>query len=44
MIISPFFGGGSFEFYMQNKYNLKLIVNDNILEQSLYYFILNIIW
>jgi DNA adenine methylase len=27
-IISPFFGGGSFEFYMQNKYNLKLIVND----------------
>jgi DNA adenine methylase len=27
-IISPFFGGGSFEFYMQNKYGLKLIVND----------------
>ena len=27
-IISPFFGGGSFEFYMQNKYNFKLIVND----------------
>lgn len=27
-IISPFFGGGSFEFYMQNKYNLRLIVND----------------
>ena len=27
-IVSPFFGGGSFEFYMQNKYNLKLIVND----------------
>ena len=27
-IISPFFGGGSFEFHMQNKYNLKLIVND----------------
>ena len=26
--ISPFFGGGSFEFHMQNKYNLKLIVND----------------
>lgn len=27
-IISPFFGGGSFEFYMQNKYGVMLIVND----------------
>jgi len=27
-LISPFFGGGSFEFYFQNKYNVKLIVND----------------
>ena len=27
-IISPFFGGGSLEFHMQNKYNLKLTVND----------------
>jgi DNA adenine methylase len=27
-LISPFFGGGSFEFYMQNKYNYYLIVND----------------
>jgi DNA adenine methylase len=27
-IISPFFGGGSFEFYMQNKYGFKLIIND----------------
>ena len=27
-IISPFFGGGSFEFYLQNKYGIKLIVND----------------
>lgn len=27
-IISPFFGGGSFEFYIQNKYNLKIIAND----------------
>lgn len=27
-ILSPFFGGGSFEFYLQNKYNFKLIVND----------------
>ena len=28
IVISPFFGGGSFEFYMQNKYAVKLIVND----------------
>lgn len=27
-IISPFFGGGSFEFYIQNKYNLNIIAND----------------
>ena len=27
-ILSPFIGGGSFEFYMQNKYNLKIIAND----------------
>ena len=27
-IISPFFGGGSFEFYIQNNYNLKIIAND----------------
>ena len=27
-IISPFFGGGSFEFYMQNKYYLNIIAND----------------
>jgi DNA adenine methylase len=27
-IISPFFGGGSFEFYIQNKYNLRIIAND----------------
>lgn len=27
-LLSPFFGGGSFEFYFQNKYHLKLIVND----------------
>jgi DNA adenine methylase len=27
-LLSPFFGGGSFEFYVQNKYNYKLIVND----------------
>jgi len=28
ILLSPFFGGGSFEFYFQNKYNYKLIVND----------------
>ena len=27
-IVSPFFGGGSFEFYMQNNYNLNIITND----------------
>jgi DNA adenine methylase len=27
-ILSPFFGGGSFEFYLQNKYNKKIICND----------------
>ena len=27
-LVSPFFGGGSFEFYVQNKYALKLVVND----------------
>ena len=28
ILVSPFFGGGSFEFYFQNKYNFELIVND----------------
>ena len=27
-ILSPFFGGGSFEFYIQHKYNLNIIAND----------------
>lgn len=27
-IVSPFFGGGSFEFYVQNKYGLDIIAND----------------
>ena len=27
-IVSPFFGGGSFEFFIQNKYNLTIIAND----------------
>jgi len=34
--ISPFFGGGSFEFYMQNKYGLTLKVNDKFV--PLYHF------
>lgn len=27
-VISPFFGGGSFEFYLQNKYQYKIVAND----------------
>lgn len=27
-ITSPFFGGGSFEFFVQNKYNLNIVAND----------------
>lgn len=27
-LISPFFGGGSFELYLQDKYNLSIIAND----------------
>lgn len=27
-IVSPFFGGGSFEFYIQNKYGFKITAND----------------
>lgn len=27
-VVSPFFGGGSFEFYLQNRYGFKLVVND----------------
>ena len=30
-IVSPFFGGGSFEFYIQNKYQLKIIANDKFI-------------
>jgi DNA adenine methylase len=30
-LISPFFGGGSFEFYMQNKYELMIIANDKFI-------------
>lgn len=34
--ISPFFGGGSFELYLQSKYNIKIIANDKF--QPLYNF------
>ena len=27
-IVSPFFGGGSFEIFVQNKYNMDIIAND----------------
>lgn len=27
-LVSPFFGGGSFEFYIQNNYNMKIVAND----------------
>lgn len=27
-LISPFFGGGSFEFYLQNKFNYNVLAND----------------
>ena len=27
-VVSPFFGGGSFEFYLQNKYGFDIIAND----------------
>ena len=30
-LISPFFGGGSFEFFLQNKYNLDIIANDKFI-------------
>jgi DNA adenine methylase len=34
-IISPFFGGGSFEFFLANKYNYNIIAND------IYYYLSN---
>ena len=30
-IVSPFFGGGSFEFYIQNNYQLNIIANDKFI-------------
>ena len=31
VLLSPFFGGGSFEFFVQNKYNLPIKANDKFL-------------
>jgi DNA adenine methylase len=30
-LISPFFGGGSFEFHIQNKYQLNIVANDKFI-------------
>jgi len=38
-ITSPFFGGGSFEFFIQNKYHKKIIANDKF--KPLYNFWIN---
>jgi len=35
-IVSPFFGGGSFEFYLQNKYGIPIVANDKF--TPLYHF------
>jgi DNA adenine methylase len=35
-VVSPFFGGGSFEFYLHHQYQLKVIANDKF--QPLYQF------
>ena len=35
-IVSPFFGGGSFEFHIQNKYGIQIIANDKF--EPLYHF------
>ena len=34
-IVSPFFGGGSFEFYMQNKYDMNIVANDKFTKQKI---------
>jgi len=39
-VISPFLGGGSFEFYLQNKYGLNIIANDKF--TPLYHFWLQV--
>lgn len=36
ILVSPFFGGGSFEFYFQNKYKKRIIANDKF--TPLYHF------
>ena len=36
-ILSPFIGGGSFEFFIQNKYNYKIIANDKFIPLSTFW-------
>ena len=38
-IISPFFGGGSFEFHIQNTHNLNIIANDKFQPLSNFWYI-----
>ena len=38
-IVSPFFGGGSFEFFIQNNYDLNILANDKFI--PLYNFWIN---
>jgi DNA adenine methylase len=35
-VVSPFIGGGSFEFYLQNNYDMNIVANDKF--SPLYYF------
>ena len=36
-ILSPFIGGGSFEFFIQNKYNYNIIANDKFIPLSTFW-------
>ena len=36
-LLSPYFGGGSFEFYMQNELGYRLLVNDKFLPLTLFW-------
>lgn len=38
-LISPFFGGGSFEFHIQNKYELNIIANDKFVPLYNFWFV-----
>jgi len=39
-VVSPFFGGGSFEFHLQNAHNAKLLVNDKFTPLTVFWRIL----